>query len=351
MEKASTGRFSLPALKFDHLYRLTDKTGILEHSFFAIPDKNHGYTTDDNARALQVCLRWGKCISNREKLIDTYLKFLILAKKDNGFFNDLKPDLQWKNCSNPLGEHFGRAMYALAEIANEDIDEKRRKTADLTFQQMSGLIDLTLSQRTLANLIAAFYHRQKTAKNFSEIKEKTKNLADFLIQKKQSFSDSNWHWFEEILSYDNGRLPSALIYAYKILGKKPYLKVALETLDFLLETTFDRQKDYFSFPGNKSWFTKDGKRVLYGQQPVEAGSTVEACCLAFEVTREKQYYHFAKKALAWYHGENILDVSLVDKETGGVKDGIDTAGVNPNQGAESILSYLIAYHSFKKVQL
>jgi len=339
-----------PTLKVDYLFRLTDKIGIIEHSVGSVPDKSHGYTVDDNARALQVCLRLSKNYPKLNRLTEIYFKFLISAANEKGFFNDLSADLVWEQPFDFRGEHFGRAMYALAETANEDMDEKRKKTADLIFQQMSDLIDLTLSQRTLANLIAAFYYRQKAAKNFSEIKEKTKKLADFLVQKKQSFSDSSWHWFEEILSYDNGRLPSALIYAYKILGEELYLKVALETLDFFLETTFDRQKNCFSFPGNKGWFTKNGKRALYGQQPIEAGSTVETCCLAFEVTGEEKYYLFAKKAFLWYHGENILGISLIDEETHGVKDGIDPAGVNQNQGAESILSYLIAYDSLKKVQ-
>src|SRR5437588_7725627 len=42
----------LPELKVDHLHRMTDDTGILQHSIFTIPNRREGYTTDDNARAL-----------------------------------------------------------------------------------------------------------------------------------------------------------------------------------------------------------------------------------------------------------------------------------------------------------
>src|SRR5271170_5215873 len=42
----------LPELKLNHLHRLTDDTGILQHSIFTIPNRKEGYTTDDNARAL-----------------------------------------------------------------------------------------------------------------------------------------------------------------------------------------------------------------------------------------------------------------------------------------------------------
>src|SRR6195256_5154954 len=42
----------LPELKLDHLNRMTDDTGMLQHAIFTIPNRGEGYTTDDNARAL-----------------------------------------------------------------------------------------------------------------------------------------------------------------------------------------------------------------------------------------------------------------------------------------------------------
>src|SRR5437588_5629097 len=46
----------LPALKLDHLHRLTDDTGLLQHATFTVPNYAEGYTTDDNARALVVAV-------------------------------------------------------------------------------------------------------------------------------------------------------------------------------------------------------------------------------------------------------------------------------------------------------
>jgi glycosyltransferase involved in cell wall biosynthesis len=46
--------FELPEIKLDHLKALTDDTGILQHANYTIPDRTHGYCTDDNARALLV---------------------------------------------------------------------------------------------------------------------------------------------------------------------------------------------------------------------------------------------------------------------------------------------------------
>ncbi len=46
----------LPDVKLDHLYRMTDHTGIVEHAVFVVPNYPEGYSTDDNARALIVAI-------------------------------------------------------------------------------------------------------------------------------------------------------------------------------------------------------------------------------------------------------------------------------------------------------
>ncbi len=48
---------SLPELCLDHLVRMTDDTGLLQHAVRSAPDRRHGYCVDDNARGLLVALR------------------------------------------------------------------------------------------------------------------------------------------------------------------------------------------------------------------------------------------------------------------------------------------------------
>jgi len=139
--------------------------------------------------------------------------------------------------------------------------------------------------------------------------------------------------------------------AYEATGDKKYLDIALESLDFLIEKTYDSTKNYFSFPGYRGWFPKDGKKAVFGQQPIEAGSMVEVLTKAYQVTNNKKYLDLAIKALDWYSGKNILGISLIDESTGGILDGLEQWGVNPNQGAESILSYAIACLAFEKVKI
>src|SRR5579863_172825 len=73
----------LPAIKLDHLYRMTDQTGIVEHAVFVVPNYPEGYTTDDNARALIVAILLDEfeegTLNGSTDLASRYLAFLWLA--------------------------------------------------------------------------------------------------------------------------------------------------------------------------------------------------------------------------------------------------------------------------------
>ena len=48
-------------IALDHLDRMTDSTGLIQHAIYSVPRRESGYTTDDNARALRLCARlWGR---------------------------------------------------------------------------------------------------------------------------------------------------------------------------------------------------------------------------------------------------------------------------------------------------
>jgi len=69
----------MPQPKLDHLIRLTDDVGILQHAKFMVPDRHHGYCTDDNARALIAVLMAQDIIHDSERITDlacTYVSFL-----------------------------------------------------------------------------------------------------------------------------------------------------------------------------------------------------------------------------------------------------------------------------------
>lgn len=94
----------LPCLKLDHLQRLTDGTGLLQHATFTVPNYNEGYTTDDNARALVLTILLeelqGDMSAEVDQLASRYLAFLWHAfNPENGplsQFLGLQPPLAGK---------------------------------------------------------------------------------------------------------------------------------------------------------------------------------------------------------------------------------------------------------------
>jgi rhamnogalacturonyl hydrolase YesR len=200
---------------------------------------------------------------------------------------------------------------------------------------------------TLENYVKVKIAQNKISRDDKyDFKKTAKRLSDELIASYEENSGDSWKWFEDKITYDIGRFPWAIFRAYSAFGDSKYLDVARQSLDFLLEQIYDKKLDCFSFPGYRGWFEKNGSKALFGQQPIEAGSVVEACTEAFTATKEKKYLDWAKKALDWYHGKNILGAEMIDKNTGGVYDGLEKDGVNLNQGAEALLSYLLARLSF-----
>lgn len=333
-----------------HVERMTDTIGILEHCNLSTPNRIEGHSLDDNARALQVVHRLDKASSEEfiKKYSSLYLQFLLFARTPQGFHQDLNTDLSWKDDAG-VEEGFGRAMVALGEDAT---------TAPL-FDEQAFLISTIRFPKVMAHIIIAISKRTKLRKKIKclsvegeslDLKKELIVLSDKLIKEYQKHSCVSWKWYEDRITYDNGRIPLSLFCAFQETKNKKYLEVAKESLDFLITQTYDQSKNYFSFVGNKGWYQKGKKPAVFDQQPIEAGSMVEVCVKAYEVLKDIHYLHYARTALLWYSGKNILGCSLIDAATGGVYDGLQSHGVNQNEGAESILSYILACLALKEIE-
>ena len=72
----------LPRMNLDHLLRMSDSTGILQHACYSIPNNHEGYCTDDNARALVLTVlleELGKDSPELHQAASTYAAFLNYA--------------------------------------------------------------------------------------------------------------------------------------------------------------------------------------------------------------------------------------------------------------------------------
>jgi hypothetical protein len=81
----------------------------------------------------------------------------------------------------------------------------------------------------------------------------------------------------------------------------------------------------------------------FGQQPIDVTATVLLFREIFEITKNEEYFEKMIRSFEWFLGENDLKLPLYDHETKGCCDGLETYGINRNQGAESTLCYFISY--------
>ena len=167
-----------------------------------------------------------------------------------------------------------------------------------------------------------------------------KLLANRLMSLISVTETRDWVWFEDVLAYDNARIPQALIQTGLTTHTPSYVEVGLRSLRWLtaLQTT---SSGYFRPVGTNSFGRLRQRPEAFDQQPVEAAATISACLIAWRADESAQWPTAALRAFEWFLGENDLQVALIDPETGSCSDGLHPDRANGNRGAESVLSYLL----------
>lgn len=331
----------LPPLKLDHLQNMTDKTGMLQHALFTIPNYSHGYTTDDNARALLVSALLDE-LGNKEGLIlsSRYLAFLGYAfnAQTKIFRNFMDYQHNWLEDKGSDDSH-GRALWALGTVLNRcNVPAQNRMSAWL-FEQTLPAILLTTSPRAWAfALIGIDEYLQKFSGDRRACRVRDELAARLMALYHNNRSDE-WCWFERMLTYCNAALPHALIVSGKTIPNSDMTHAGLEALNWLAD--LQRAKDGHFVPiGSNGFYQFGSERARFDQQPVEAQTMVSACLEAFRITDDKNWNKEARRAFEWFLGRNDLNLPIYDPTTGGCRDGLHSDRLNENQGAESTLAFL-----------
>jgi len=339
----------LPPLTLRYLKEFTDDTGLLQHAKYLMPDRREGYSTDDNARALVVVSRYYDLKRSKEalRLAKIYLSFLYYMHMEGGmFYNKLSYDRQHKWDTSE--DCYGRAIWGCASLYASKMPEKLRLAAKELLDISLGSARSLKSPRSIAITVLGLYDYYSKVKE-ENILKLIEELAWRLVELYNNTASESWKWFEDIMAYENARLPQALFLAYDIVREKTFLDVAKESFRFLSKVTIIN--GIFWPIGNRGWYKRGGMRALYDQQPVEAGAMVETAITAFRITRRRDYLRIAKVALEWYLGRNSARVRIYDNENGGCYDGITPWGLNYNQGAESALSFLLARLEIERAKI
>ncbi|MFH1111943.1 MAG: glycosyltransferase family 4 protein [Patescibacteria group bacterium] len=331
----------------DYVHKLTTNLGILEHGKLNSPNKIEGYTVDDNAKALIVALAYGS-----QALIRRYFTFLIQAERDGLFYNDRSINGNWVG-EPGCGDWWSKALWAISCLISIQPSPLLRKQGLKLFTKMYIHLPQLTSPRTISYALlglCTLTANHAVPKDFgSRLLEDIDKLSNKLINIFEIVAKKDWEWFEPYLTYDNARLPQALLVASRFCSNIKALSIGRQSLDWLIQQTFDKKHNCFSFIGCHGWYYYGGTRAIFDQQPIEPNATTEACLTAYHLTKEKHYQELAKKAFAWYHGDNILYQNLIDCCSGGVFDGLTSQGVNKNQGAESVLSYHLSFLSLQSL--
>jgi glycosyltransferase involved in cell wall biosynthesis len=337
----------LPALTLDHLHRLTDDTGMLQHATFAVPNYAEGYTTDDNARALVLTIlleQLGQTepLAN-DNLASRYLAFLghALNPANGKFRNFLSYARTWSEAQGSEDCH-GRALWAVGTVLGRSKDQALRGAAGHLFESALPAVVAFTSPRAWAFALLGIEEYLICFPGDRDAQRMSAVLATRLVEIHAANQSPDWAWFEEVLAYSNARLAQAVLIVGRRNSDHHMISVSLGALDWLSEIQRCAETDHFVPIGSQGFYRKGGERARFDQQPVEAGGAVSACLEAYRATGDDRWRKEAWCAFNWFLGDNDLQIALYDATTGGCRDGLHPERVNENQGAESTLAFLTA---------
>ncbi len=333
----------LPKFSLLHIRRLTDDTGIIQHAKYNIPNLKSGYTLDDNARALLLCL-----MAYKQKkdpialdLLPVYLSYIYYMQNGDGTFRNLLSFSRGFLDKKGSEDSFGRTIWALGFLIRFTKNDTYFQISKEMFAKAFKNFKKLKSIRGMANTVIGICHYLHRFLSDEEMNKVLRDITYNIIDKYEKERRKDWNWFESIMTYDNGIIPAALFSAYKLINDDKILIVAKESMEFLEKIISN--EGYISLIGNNGWYKRGKTRSRYAQQPVDAAATVLMFYQAFIATKDNKYIDKLFTSFMWFLGENDLRTPLYDFETRGCNDGLESHGVNRNQGAESTISYLISH--------
>jgi hypothetical protein len=320
---------------------MTDHQGLWEHARYTTPRTEHGYCTDDNARALIVISHSPDPSPDLIELARVYLAFLQQAQlPDGGFRNRRSSDGSWADARGS-DDSQGRALWALGSVARSGPAPWMREAGLEMFDRQRGFHSSSPRANAFAVLgasevlLAVPDHRS------------ARHILEQCAGHLHARDDALWPWPEERLAYDNARIPEALLAAGALLPDDGLVEDGLRLLEWLVAT--ETRDGRFSFTPVGGWASGE-HRPGFDQQPVEAAAMADACSRAWALTGDSRWKDRIERAAQWFTGANDAGVALYDPQTGGCGDGLGPDSINLNQGAESTLAALTVLQTAENVR-
>jgi hypothetical protein len=328
----------LTSLRTDHLLTLVDDVGIVQHADGIIPNRDTGYCVDDVARLAVVSLALARREDERTWTAILYraLAFLHAAEGPGGMRNFMGYDRCWIDEPH-LGDHVGRSVWALGEILATAWIPAVVDPAARLLERLVASLQGEVSLRTAA-YSALGLARLDPDRLDLDARRMLERLADQLAEAYGRNASADWRWFEAKLTYDNARLPQALLSCGSALERDDLTQIGLESLRWFGDECGLRD-GLLRLPGHHGRSRGEAAPGGGDEQPLEAAALVEAELTAFAVTHRAEHGVRARRSFEWFLGRNRLHRPLYDFATGGCSDGLEAEGLNLNEGAESTLVF------------
>ncbi|MDD3804553.1 MAG: glycosyltransferase family 4 protein [bacterium] len=348
MKKSSAiKRTILPEINLNHFKIMTDDTGIFQHCTMNIPNREFGYTTDDNARALIVAVKnWNMSKSDENiEYITRYLSFLLYAYDDNaeGVRNFMNYQRIWTD-TKISEDTAGRMVWALGYCLKHAPNNAIHIISINLFKKIISNVTHFTSPRAWSFVVIGSVFYLSIYPGDLEVKNISTVLIKRMLDQLNNNKDKDWMWLEDILSYENARIPQAFFSYGGFFDEKKILLSAKNTFRWIMDIQTDKVNNRLSLIGNKGWMKRDKVKAKFDQQPVEIAAIIDAAYEGYKYTKDPYYEEVIELGIDWFLGNNDVGGNVYDFNSGGSRDGIHSLGVNLNEGAESTLSWLLSLH-------
>ena len=345
-------RPNLPPMSLDHLAAMCDDTGMAQHAVHAIADRSHGYCIDDNARALLLCcgLADGPDAPLARRLSSTFAAFIQHGwNPDNRRFrNFMSFDRRWLEDAGSEDSH-GRTLWALGTYSARACSSGHARWGrELFSEALDGVVAFTSPRAWAFTLLGLAPYCAVYAEDYAAAGLRAE-LADRLEKLLSAREGPEWTWFENGLSYDNARLPQALIVTGAAMRSANIVEAGLRSLRWLVPMQTSGEGHFRPVGSHGFLMASRNMPQAFDQQPLEACATIAACIAAQRVDPGFSWHAEAERAFAWFLGANDLGIELADVATGSCRDGLHPDRANENRGAESVLSFLLSLADMQRL--
>ncbi len=327
---------ALPRMNLEHVCRLSDSTGIVQHARYTIPNHHEGYCTDDNARALILTVlleELGRDSPELHVMATKYAAFLnyALDPESHRFRNFMSFDRRWLERVGSDDSH-GRAIWALGICVGRSRRRGLQSWAMELFQRALPESEKTSSPRTWALSLLGIHEYLRRLGGDRSVSQISETLTAKLVDLYERTATVDWPWFEESLSYNNVKLSHALIVSGRWSNDARATEIGLQSLRWMCERQLSPDGRFRPI-GCLGFSRRGGPTAVFDQQAIEAHAMVSSSIEAFQIDNDPFWVEQAHLAFDWFLGRNDLGLPVYNMSTGGCHDGLQEHQVNENQGA------------------